>query len=313
MVEPSARCAHTVPTPHGGGIAIAIASIALAVMFAVLDWAPDTSVMAFVCLGLTMLVVGVWDDFGDVSAKLRLCLHFVVVGVGLWSVPVLPTFSLFGYSIDSSSLYLVWPVLLIAWVWLINLYNFMDGIDGLAGVQALVLFGGMALNFWFMGFTDWAWICLFMLAVLLGFMVWNWPPAKIFMGDGGSGFLGFVIGFLMLLSASQTHVSMWSWIIILTLFVADATTTLVTRLYTGQNPLQAHNLHAYQKLARRCASHLPVTVGYALVMILVLVPVSAAANLYPHSGPFLFAAVFSVACGFMHWVGAGRPEIANGC
>lgn len=224
------------------------------------------------------------------------------------AIPKLPTFSLAGFEIDSSTTYLLWPLLTIAWVWLINLYNFMDGIDGLAAVQALILFGGMAFNFWFMGFTQWGWMCLFMFAAVLGFTMLNWPPAKIFMGDGGSGFLGFVIGFLMLLSASQTNVSLWSWIIILTLFIADATVTLVTRAATRQNPMQAHNLHAYQKLARRCGRHSLVTVGYGLVMAFGLVPVSLLANVFPHSGPVLFALVIIPACGFMIYIGAGRRE-----
>ncbi|MBY6192905.1 glycosyltransferase family 4 protein [Marinobacter hydrocarbonoclasticus] len=312
LVEPSERCAHSVPTPHGGGIAIAATTIMLGVMFSVLDWVPDSSMLAFVALGFTMLALGVWDDFGDVSAKLRLALHFMVVIVGLWSVPRLPTFSLFGFSLDTSALYFLWPVLVVAWVWLINLYNFMDGIDGLAAVQALVLFSGMALNFWFMGFGEWAWISMFMFSAVLGFTILNWPPAKIFMGDGGSGFLGFVIGFLMLLSASQTNVSLWSWIILLTLFISDATVTLVTRTLTGQNPMKAHNLHAYQKLSRRFGKHLPVTLGYGLVMLFVLVPASVVANAIPHSGPALFALVFFAASVGMVVVGAGRKEVAGG-
>src|SRR5690606_26084649 len=135
---------------------------------------------------------------------------------------------------------LVWPLLALTWVWLINLYNFMDGIDGLAAVEALALFGGMALNFWYMGQVQWAWICLLILGSVLGICILNWPPSKVFMGYGGSGFLGFIIGFMMLLSASTTHACMWSWIILLTLFIADATTTLLVRLCSVQDVMQAH-------------------------------------------------------------------------
>ncbi|MET4028133.1 Fuc2NAc and GlcNAc transferase [Marinobacter sp. MBR-99] len=308
LVQPSERCSHSIPTPHGGGIAIAAISILLGILFSILDWVPDASMLAFITLGFVMLALGVWDDFGDVSAKFRLVLHFVVTVIGLWSVPKLPVLSVFGYTIDASSAFVLWPLLILAWVWLINLYNFMDGIDGLAAVQAIVLFGGMALNFWFMGEVRWSWMSAFMLAAVLGFAILNWPPAKIFMGDGGSGFLGFVIGFLMLLSASQTNVSLWSWIILLTLFVADASVTLITRILTGQNPLQAHNLHAYQKLSRRCGRHLPVTLGYGAFMLFALVPLSMMANVFPHSGPILFLLVFLVSCGFMVHVGAGKLE-----
>src|SRR5690554_2371973 len=276
-----------------------------------MDWVPDSSMLAFMSLGFVMLALGVWDDFGDVSPKLRLAAHFVVAGIGMLSVPKLPVFSFLGMTVDSSVAFLMWPLLLVAWVWLINLYNFMDGIDGLAALQALVLFGGMALNFWYMGYLPWAWICLFILCAVLGFTVLNWPPAKIFMGDGGSGFLGFVIGFMMLLSASTTHVSMWSWIILLTLFIADATTTLVVRFVTGQNVFAAHRLHAYQKLTQRVGRHAPVTLGYGAIILAVLVPASLVANTVPYSGPFLFAGLFLAASASAFALGAGRRVRAD--
>lgn len=306
VVHPSQRCSHTVPTPHGGGIAIALVALALTIPFAVSDWAPDLSMVAMLLLGLTMLGVGVWDDFGDLPAKLRLFVHLLVVALGMMAVPSLPVFSVLGYEVDSSSAFLLWPVLLLGWAWLINLYNFMDGIDGLAAVQAIVVLGGMALNFAIWGPQTWMWVCLLTLAAVLGFVVWNWPPARIFMGDGGSGFLGFALGFMMLLSAATTTVSMWSWIILLTLFIADATTTLLVRFFTGQNVLDAHRLHAYQKLAQRAGRHLPVTLGYAVVMVCFLLPVSFVANAIPGSGVLVFSVIFSLFSAVAFKLGAGR-------
>ncbi|WP_139227035.1 MraY family glycosyltransferase [Marinobacter pelagius] len=309
LVQPSERCSHTVPTPHGGGIAIGVLALALTVPFAISNWVPDLSMGAMLALGLVMLAVGVWDDFGDLPAKLRLGVHLVVVVLGMLAIPTLPVFSVLGFEVDSSSAFLLWPILVLGWAWLINLYNFMDGIDGLAAVQAIVVLGGMALNFAIWGPHTWTWICLLTLASVLGFVIWNWPPARIFMGDGGSGFLGFALGFLMLLSASTTTVSMWSWIILLTLFIADATTTLFVRLLTGQNVLQAHRLHAYQKLAQRAGSHLPVTSGYGLVMLIVLLPASMVANAVPGSGVWVFALLFAVFSSIAFKLGAGRQEL----
>lgn len=306
LVLPSDRCSHTIPTPHGGGIAIGAIAIVLGVLFSVLDWVPDSSMVAFICLGFVMLALGVWDDFGDISSKFRLFVHFLVVIIGMWSIPKLPVFSLFGVYVDSSVAFLLWPVLALAWVWLINLYNFMDGIDGLAAIQALLLFGGMALNFWYVGYEQWAWICVFLLGAVLGFTILNWPPAKIFMGDGGSGFLGFIIGFMMLLSAAITHVSMWSWIILLTLFVADATTTLLVRLFTVQNVFEAHKLHAYQKLASKLGGHLPVTLGYGAGIFVVCVPASVLANVFPHFGLAIFLGLFLPLSLICYLLGAGR-------
>lgn len=306
MVQPCDRGSHTVPTPHGGGIAIAILSLALTVPFAISNWVPDFSMAAMLTLGLVMLAVGVWDDFGDLPAKWRLCVHLLVVVLGMMAIPGLPVFSVLWFEVDSSSAFLMWPLLLLGWVWLINLYNFMDGIDGLAAVQAIVVLGGMALNFMIWGPDTWMWICLLTLAAVLGFVIWNWPPARIFMGDGGSGFLGFALGFLMLLSAATTTVSMWSWIILLALFIADATTTLLVRLLTGQNVLQAHRSHAYQKLAQRLGKHKPVTLGYGAVMLFVLLPASFMANAVPGSGLLVFSVLFLVFSACALRLGAGR-------
>ncbi|MGM0565008.1 MAG: MraY family glycosyltransferase [Pseudomonadota bacterium] len=308
LVEPSERCSHTVPTPHGGGVAIAMTSLALAVVFSLLDWVPDIPMAAFVILGLTIAAIGVFDDIHHLSSKARLITHFVVALAGLAAIPNLPTLSLFGLYVDSSSAVILWPLMVLAWVWLINLYNFMDGIDGLAAIQALMLFAGMAFNFWYFGFPNWAWINAFMVAAVLGFTVFNWPPAKIFMGDGGSGYLGFVIGFFMLLSAGETKVSMWSWIILLTLFIADATTTLLVRFFTGQKILEPHRLHTYQKLSDRLGSHRPVTLIYGGVIAGVLFPASVLANRLPHSGPVVFAVLFALSSLVFFWQGCGRIE-----
>jgi len=311
LVIPSDRCSHEIPTPHGGGIAIAILIITLGILALAFSWLPDQiSAWAFIGLGAAMLAIGVWDDFGQVSAKIRLGLHFLVAILGLLSLPTLPVISFFGFQIDTAATLLLWPLLIAAWVWLINLYNFMDGIDGLAAVQALLLFAGMALNFWYIGNQDWAWVCVFMASTVLSFMVFNWPPAKIFMGDGGSGFLGFAIGFLALLSAALTNVSLWSWAILLTLFIGDATATLLVRLSTGQNVLQAHRSHAYQILSRNLGGHLPVTLGYGAIIIVCLMPLSWLASINHDLGFGLFITTFTIACAIAYKLGCGRPEVA---
>ena len=310
LVVPSERCSHEIPTPHGGGIAVAGMIIALGLLALRVGWLPaQTSMLAFVCLGATMLALGVWDDFGHVSAKLRLAIHFIVAGIGLIFLPSLPVISFFGLEVDAATSLLLWPLLLASWVWLINLYNFMDGIDGLAALQALLLFTGMALNFWYTGAYEWAWACVFMASAVTGFLVFNWPPAKIFMGDGGSGFLGFVIGFLALLSASLTDVSLWSWAILITLFISDATSTLLVRLFTGQNVLQPHRSHAYQVLSRKLGGHLPVTIGYGTVILFGLIPLSWLANTYPATGFALFLISFAIACTVALKLGCGRQEV----
>ena len=312
LAYPNSRSSHRIPTPHGGGIAFTMVSLLLAGVFAAFGWAPTWSMVVFVLLGSTMLLLGVWDDFKTISPRWRLCVHLVVVILALWSLPGMPTLYVFGSFLDTAELVWTWPLLVLGWVWLINLYNFMDGIDGLAASQAIVLLAAMTFIFYYFGYPEWSLICAFMLAAVLGFAVLNWAPARIFMGDGGSGFLGFIIGFLILLSATQTQVSVWSWLIMLLLFIADATTTLAVRFVTGQKIFDAHRLHAYQKLSDRAnGRHDVVTLGFICVMLFVLLPAAFMANALHHSGFWLFSALFAAFSLLALFLGAGRQQGGN--
>jgi Fuc2NAc and GlcNAc transferase len=143
-------------------------------------------------------------------------------------------------------------------VWSINLFNFMDGIDGLAGSEAIaaVLFG--AALAWE---TDpaTASACLLLAASVGGFLLLNRPPARIFMGDVGSCWLGYVLAVLILASNGTGSVPMTSWFLLLSVFIVDATVTLIARVITGNSPVEPHREHAYQRLVRSGLSHGSVT------------------------------------------------------
>ncbi|PTU04020.1 glycosyl transferase, partial [Pseudomonas sp. HMWF031] len=158
-------------------------------------------------------------------------------------------------------------------VWMLNLYNFMDGIDGLASAEAISVCLGMCLIYWMNGVAGLIGAPLVLTAGVAGFLCWNYPPARIFMGDAGSGFLGIILGALALHAAWSKAEFLWSWLILLGVFVVDATWTLVRRLISGDKVYQAHSSHAYQKAARRWG-HKKVTVSVVVINLGFLLPVS---------------------------------------
>jgi Fuc2NAc and GlcNAc transferase len=184
----------------------------------------------------------------------------------------------------------------------------MDGIDGIAGSQAVfVATTGALLSA--TGGEPGLNACLYGLAgACAGFLVWNWPPAKVFMGDVGSGFLGFVLACCALYSTARGLLSLWSWLILMSAFLADATTTLARRALRGEKLSQAHRSHAYQVCARRLGGHRRVTLAFTLINLLWLLPLAFAATRYPAQAPLLTALAMLPLCLLAALLGAGQPE-----
>jgi Fuc2NAc and GlcNAc transferase len=160
-------------------------------------------------------------------------------------------------------------------VWLLNLFNFMDGTDGIAASEAIfVLLAGAFLNFQVISDANHSAAAVVLAASTFGFILYNWSPAKIFMGDVGSGYLGIVVGGLSLIAANQDPDLLWVWIILLAVFVSDATATLIRRLLRKQKPHVAHRSHAYQHLAIRLNSHAKVALLVLAVNIVWLLPIA---------------------------------------
>ena len=285
---PNARSSHAVPTPRGGGV-----SIVLVFLFAVLLFVQSGTISsslgwALIGGGMAVAVAGFLDDHFRVSAWLRLLIHFAAAGLALWQLNGMGPLHL-GW--------IIWDwgwvgqfLALIGLVWMINLYNFMDGIDGLAGMEALCVsaLGGLLLAW--SGLGGLAECALVLAAASAGFLVWNWPPAKIFMGDVGSGFLGFVFGVLAISSAKERPWLLWPWLILLSVFIVDSTLTRMRRLITGPQWYEAHCSHAYQHAARRWGSHSEVTLTIAAVNVAWLFPLALGAYVWPAVAP-LFAVI----------------------
>jgi Fuc2NAc and GlcNAc transferase len=255
---PNARSSHSVPTPRGGGVAIVAAATCSLLLLAVRHRVDLRLLVALLGGGWAVALVGFADDRRPVSPLIRLFVHFAAA---IWTVVWLgglPPLTVGGTVVVGHWLASLFGV--IAIVWALNLFNFMDGIDGIAASEALFITWAAALLGLCAGTGDGA--LVFALAVgaaCLGFLCWNWPPAKVFMGDVGSGYLGYVLAALAIASAREHPLALGVWTILGAVFLVDATLTLLRRLARRERIYEAHRSHAYQWLARRYRSHGRVT------------------------------------------------------
>jgi Fuc2NAc and GlcNAc transferase len=254
--HPNVRSFHEMPTPAIGGLGIVLPVVAYLAWLA-LGGAREAAALAGG--GALLAAVGLWDDIRELGRALRFGCHLAVAVVV--AVTVLP---------DPGSIITLLAVL--ALVWLINLYNFMDGIDGLAGVQCVVYCVGAHVVG--LGIAGWPGDLLWLVAgACLGFLAFNWPPARLFMGDVGSGFLGLLLGGTALVLWQNGLLGLTASAILLAGFWVDASYTLCVRIVTGQPFTQAHRSHLYQHLAAQ-RGHLWTTVAYLIYAILWLQPLA---------------------------------------
>lgn len=306
MDTPNARSSHAVPTPRGGGVAIVVSFLCVLPVFGWAGVLAADVLWAIVGAGLSVAVTGFLDDHGHIAARWRLLVHFLAAIwalVWLGGMPVLPEFA---HTLDLGWVYSGLAAVYLVWV--LNLYNFMDGIDGIASVEAICVCGGGGLLYWALGMPDQALPLLALAAAVGGFLYWNFPPAKIFMGDAGSGFLGIVLGVMSIQAAWVAPQLFWAWLILLGVFVVDATLTLMRRLLRGDKVYQAHRSHAYQYASRALQGHRPVTLSVALINGGWLVPIAFCVGLGELSGPLgmmiAYAPLVLLALGFR----AGKQE-----
>jgi Fuc2NAc and GlcNAc transferase len=274
MDIPNERSLHDTPTPRGGGIAFVATSLVGFLLLLFNNALNESDLFALCCAGVIVAIAGHLDDRQKISgATVRLVLHVIsaiilIVGVGIPS-----ELALVDRTVNTGIVGSILGVVYL--VWLLNLFNFMDGTDGIAASEAIfVLLTGAFLNFHVLADANHSAAAVILAASTFGFIVYNWSPAKIFMGDVGSGYLGIVVGGLSLIAANQDPALLWVWIILLAVFVSDATTTLIRRLLRKQKPHVAHRSHAYQHLAIRLNSHAKVALLVLAVNIVWLMPIA---------------------------------------
>ncbi|WPN25481.1 MraY family glycosyltransferase [Pseudomonas marginalis] len=279
---PNSRSSHSVPTPRGGGVAIVLIFLLFVPLFGVTGETDWQMIWSLLGTGMGVATLGFLDDHGHIAARWRLLGHFLCASWALYWLGGLPPLEYWGGVVD-----LQWfGVILSAFylVWLLNLYNFMDGIDGLASAEAICTCVGICIIYWLTGFTGLIGPPLLLAMAVSGFLVWNFPPARIFMGDAGSGFLGVTMGVLSLYAAWKSPVFLWSWLVLLGVFVVDATTTLFSRMLRGHRVYEAHRSHAYQHAARKAGSHFSVTMAVAAINLFWLLPIAICISVFALNG-----------------------------
>lgn len=269
---PNARSSHAVPTPRGGGVAIVIAFLMALVTIAVEGGAGLHELVALGGSGALIAIIGFMDDHGHIAARWRLLGHFLAAAWALAWLGGFPAVQVFGWQLDLGWFGVFFALFYL--VWLLNLYNFMDGIDGIASVEAICACLSACLLYWVGGFEQLLLLPLLLAMAVFGFLYWNFPPARIFMGDAGSGFLGIALGVLSLQAAWASSQLFSCWLILLGVFIVDATYTLIRRLSRGDKVYEAHRSHAYQFASRLYGKHLPVTLAVGVINLFWLLPIA---------------------------------------
>lgn len=304
---PNTRSSHAVPTPRGGGIAIILVSLSSIAFHASIGIVHRDVAAGLIGGGLLSGAIGYLDDTQrTLSTWWRLAIHLVAAAWILFWLPGFPPIPVLGTAIDLGWVGFVGGALYL--VWMLNLTNFMDGIDGITSVEAFtVCLAGALLSMSAGGPFQNVVTPLACASATAGFLVWNWPPAKIFLGDAGSGFLGLLMAALSLQAASFEPRLLWSWLIMLGIFVVDASVTLAFRIALGNSWREAHRTHAYQHLATRSGSHLSVTLGVALINTCLLFPVALMVALGMMDGALGVLVTYALLAAMAIHQKAGRP------
>lgn len=297
--HPNERSLHERPTPRAGGVAIVIGiAVGMAALAAVL---PSPSELTIVALGaLPIAAVAFADDRWGLAVRWRLLAHTAVAIALAWTSLRLGILHVPGLAVVLPPWLAVGSAAVLI-VWMTNLYNFMDGMDGFAGGMAVIGFGTFALLGFMQGRADFAAVNLVIASSALGFLFFNFPPARIFMGDTGSTTLGFLAAAMMLWAGRDGIFPLWIGLVVFSPFVVDATVTLIRRVLRRERIWQAHRTHYYQCLVQLGWGHRKTVMAeYALMLACA---VSAAAALHRHApGQWVFVSAWVAGYIVLLWI-----------
>jgi len=269
---PNARSSHVQLTPRGGGAAIVLATLGAMCTLALAGMVNWNLVLGFGAAGGVVALAGFLDDRKHLKRRWRLLSHFGGASILLISMNATRPIVILDGVLGSWATFVI-AVLYI--VWLINLTNFMDGIDGLAASEAVTVSLGGALLYAMATPRPEGWtVPLVFAAAAGGFLIWNRPPARVFMGDVGSGFVGMWLAAMSLHASIISTSLFWGWLILLGVFVVDASITLIRRLLRVERVWDAHRTHAYQHAAIRWHTHRGVTLAVVGINVFWLLPLA---------------------------------------
>jgi len=261
---PNERSSHNIPTPTGGGLSIVITwYIGITILFFFNQL--DTRLYLALLSGIILMIISLIDDFVNLKPIVRLVFHFITVILAFYLLGGLRAFIIPG--LNPQYFIFVYPIVILGMVWFINLFNFMDGLDGFASTEAIIL--GLIMFIYSGNIVN-----LIFIVSILGFLYWNWPKARIFMGDVGSIQLGFILVVLGIHFHNTLEFSILNWIMLSSPFWFDATYTLFRRWRKGEKLSQAHKKHTYQRIVQAGFSHQKVNfylIGInAIVVVIIL-------------------------------------------
>ncbi|MCB2195282.1 MAG: glycosyltransferase family 4 protein [Bacteroidetes bacterium] len=288
---PNERSSHKTPTPRGGGLAIVISwyiGITMLFYFNLIE-----SYLFYALLsGIILAIVSLIDDVIDLPPVVRLLAQITTAVLAFISLNGIDPIQIFGFAMNIK--FIVYPVVIIGMVWFINLYNFLDGIDGYVSIEAILV---SAILFIFSGNS----ILLILIACVFGFLIWNWPKAKIFMGDVGSTQLGFILVVLGIYFHNQQQFSILQWFILTSPFWFDATFTLFRRWRNKEKLSQAHKKHAYQRIVQAGFSHFKTDL-YLIIINIIILGLVYGAYYYPKFDLLFLLAAILFLYGIVRWV-----------
>jgi UDP-N-acetylmuramyl pentapeptide phosphotransferase/UDP-N-acetylglucosamine-1-phosphate transferase len=298
---PNPRSLHNQPTQKGGGIAI----VGLIILASVnLMWWDTGSERIFMALGISALIFGVlglWDDHRDLGVRVKLLFELATGVIVIWLVDLPRELEFSGVTISYLSVWLVAPIVFLWFIWMTNLYNFMDGVDGLVGSQSI--FSLIVVAGWFLLYGD-ASIALFCVAIAgagIGFLILNWHPARLFLGDAGSLPLGAVFALLAVYGASKYQMPVTAFLLLYGICLFDATVTLGRRFFSAERWWEAHSNHFYQRAVRSGVGHARLSI-FALLASGLLAGLGTLDMLRIGSGLLWFPLGLILAGSLMIWV-----------
>jgi len=259
--HPNVRSLHNYPVPKGGGLAIVLTWYAGLLILFETGFIEEKLYYALLC-GILIAIVSFIDDLIGLSPALRLVVHFISSIAAFWFLEGLRPLVL--PEIDFNYNYFTYPLAIIGMVWFINLYNFMDGVDGFASSEAVIVCSVLFVMAWNPA-------TLLIILCIGGFLYWNWPEAKIFMGDVGSTQLGFILVVFGIYFHNTYEFSILNWIMLTSPFWFDATLTLLRRIRNREKLGVAHRKHAYQRLVQSGFSHEKVNIALLFLNLLIIV------------------------------------------
>lgn len=303
--QPGQRRSHVVPTPRGGGIGIVVAALAIGMPASrLLPPSPAAATLALVAVAVfAVALVGWMDDHRPMPVWPRIAVHGIAACVVAYAV-LAP-----GAHVHGAMVWWWLPVVAVVMAGSINAHNFMDGIDGILGLQALFVMLGYGLLALATRQVGTAALAFATAAACIGFLCFNWPPARVFMGDVGSGTLGLLVAAVAALVVQRTPAMLWACLILPSAFLVDSGLTLARRVLARQRWHAPHRQHLYQWLVRIKWSHARTDIAYMIWNIAVVAPLAWLAASRPAHGFWLCVMAYAAAA--LAWLAGKRACLAS--